>query len=65
MCHNTSRNDHATKSWPGVHTLRVNTALLPTYLACIVRAATPDMSGVEALVPVKSSVHSPFRVVVV
>ena len=39
--------------------------VLSTYLAFSVRAATPDMSGVEALVPVKSSVHLPFRVVVV
>ena len=36
-----------------------------TYFACRVSAATPDIKGVEALVPVKSSVHLPFRVVVV
>lgn len=35
------------------------------YFACNVRATTPDTSGVEALVPVKPSVHLLFRVVVV
>ena len=35
------------------------------YFACSARAITPDTSGVEALVPVKSSVHLLFRVVVV
>ena len=52
-----------------MHTLYTNQYSLAlvfvAYLACSVRAATPDMRGVEALVPVKSSVHSPFRVVVV
>ena len=35
------------------------------HFACSVRAMTPDTSGVEALVPVKSSIHWPLRVVVV
>ena len=35
------------------------------YFACRVRAMTPAMRGAEALVPVKLSVHFPFRVAVV
>ena len=43
----------------------VDVSLNKTYFACRVRAITPDMRGVEALVPVKLSVHCPFRVAVV
>ena len=38
---------------------------IQTYFACSTSAATPDTSGADALVPVKSSVQSPFSVVVV
>ena len=43
----------------------VHVSINKTYFACRVRAMTPDMRGVEALVPVKLSVHCPFRVAVV
>ena len=34
------------------------------YFACKAKAMVPDSRGVEALVPVNSSVHRPFSVVV-
>jgi len=50
--------------WSIMSNVQIQVAQWP-YLACNSSAMAPETIGAEALVPVKSSLHSPLRVVVV